>query len=86
MLKLLGFFNIDSVPAPVISGYYSNTNAPEQVTGYGLTFIARTQYNPYPVYVNGVLAAPQQDFNPQTDRYAKEPYERSVKRRSERPC
>jgi hypothetical protein len=74
MLKLLGFFNIDSVPAPEIAGYINNQNQFQSVSGYGLTFTASTAYDQYPVYVNGVLAVPQPDFlDPTKDyRYAKD--------------
>ena len=70
MLKLLGFFNIDSVPAPTIPGYINGANVAEVVSGYGLRFRAETAYLPFPVYENGVALAIQPLFNPVTMRYA----------------
>lgn len=75
MLKLLGFFNIDSVPAPVISGYRTNNNVPQSTSGYGLTFTAQTRYNQYPVIdplTGQFLAIQPAAFDPLLDRYAKD--------------
>ena len=72
LLKLLGFFNIESVPAPVIDGYRDNTNHVVPASGYGLTFTANTAFRQYPVIdpVTGQFAAVQANFDSLLDRYA----------------
>jgi hypothetical protein len=65
LLKLLGFFNIESFPPPTIVGYRNNANNIQAVSGYGLTFVADTLYRQYP-NPNNLGAV----FDPVTDRYA----------------
>jgi hypothetical protein len=72
MLKMLGFFNIDSYPAPIIEGYIDNANNFAEVSGYGLRFEASPAFIQFPVYTNGVLNAVQPAFNPVTMRYAQD--------------
>ena len=70
LLKLLGYFNIDSVPAPEVVGYRNKANVLEPMTGYGLTFTAQARYNEYPPWKDGAPVVPLPAFNPLTDRYA----------------
>jgi hypothetical protein len=65
LLKLLGFFNIESFPPPSIVGYRNNANAIQAASGYGLTFVADTLYRQYPNPNN-----PGAAYDPTTDRYA----------------
>lgn len=70
LLKLLGYFNIDSIPAPEVVGYRNKANHLEAMTGYGLTFRVDTVYHEYPAWTGDQLNAVQIDYDPLTDRYA----------------
>jgi hypothetical protein len=76
MLKMLGFFNIESYPAPAIVGYINNDNDFAEATGYSLQFTAEAAYTQFPLYevVGGVyqIAAAQPAFDPITMRYAQD--------------
>jgi len=65
LLKLLGFFNIETFPPPSIAGYRNNANDVQAVSGYGLTFQADTLYRQYPNPAN-----PGAVYEPTVDRYA----------------
>jgi hypothetical protein len=70
LLKLLGYFNIDSIPAPEVVGYRNKANVLEPMTGYGLTFTSETVYREYPHWTNNILDNPQLPYDPLFDRYA----------------
>jgi hypothetical protein len=75
MLKLLGFFNIDSVPAPVIPGYIGTNNEFQVVSGYGLQLTSRAAYTEFPLYdANGQILpnGDQPVYDPLTMRFAPE--------------
>lgn len=72
MLKMLGFFNIESVPAPEIEGYIDNSNNFAAASGYSLRFTASPAFIQFPVYTNGVQDAVQPDFDPVTMRFAQD--------------
>jgi hypothetical protein len=46
LLETLGFFNIDTIPAPEISGYCDNNGIPQFYSGYSIYFVANTLRNP----------------------------------------
>lgn len=72
LLKLLGYFNIDSLPPPTIVGYVDGQNNYANVAGYGLQFNASPAFTQFPVYNNGILDPVQPVFDPVTMRYAKD--------------
>lgn len=71
MLKLLGFYNIERIPAPLVENYHDNTGASVVMRGYGIGLTARTVYLPFPQYTNGVPNAVQV-YNADTMRFASE--------------
>lgn len=71
LLKVLGFFNIDRIPAPLIPEYRSSTGQllPE-TRGYGFELEAATVYKPFPVYDQNTGLVIPTAYNPQTMRVA----------------
>jgi hypothetical protein len=71
LLKVMGFFNIDRIPAPKINDYHNNQGLfVEGVRGYGIALEADTVYTQFPVYVDGEIAPVQPTFNANTMRFA----------------
>ena len=69
LLKVLGYFNIERIPAPLIPGYRNSQGVLQpDARGYGFALEAKTVYEPWPVYVNGVIVPTIFDSN--TMRYA----------------
>lgn len=71
LLKILGFYNIDRIPAPTITNYHNNQGEPVFMQGYGIGLTADTVYLPFPQYTDGVLD-PVQLYVPATMRVASE--------------
>jgi hypothetical protein len=71
LLKIMGYYNIDRVPAPAISGYRNNQGQAIPAQGYGIILEAFTVYQPFPQYTNGVIN-PAQTYNAATMRVASE--------------
>lgn len=63
LLKILGYFNIERIPAPVIAGYYNNDGLPELKTGYGIQLTAGQVYDSYPQYDEYGQLKPNQTYN-----------------------
>lgn len=71
LLKILGYYNIDRIPAPTISNYRNNNGLLVPMQGYGIGLTAETVYRPFPQYTDGVLNATQ-TYNATTMRVASE--------------
>jgi len=63
LLKILGYFNIERIPAPAIVGYYNNDGLSELKTGYGIRLEARQVYDSYPQYDEYGQLKPGQTYN-----------------------
>jgi hypothetical protein len=72
LLKVLGYFNIDRIPAPLIPNYRNSQGVLDpNARGYGFALEAKTVYKPWPEYdENGDIL--DTAFNPATMRYAYE--------------
>lgn len=71
LLKIMGYYNIDRIPAPSIAGYHNNQGQAILAQGYGIQLEAATVYLPFPQYTNGVIN-PVQTYNSATMRVASE--------------
>lgn len=69
LLKILGYYNIDRIPVPVISGYHDNSGIAVMAQGYGIKLEARCVYEPFPKYTDGIID-PGQTYNAATMRVA----------------
>lgn len=52
LLKVLGYFNIDRIPAPVIPDYHTNAGNAAEARGYGIGLEADTVFEPFPDPLN----------------------------------
>lgn len=58
LLKMLGYYNIDRIPAPVIVDYHNNDGILTSARGYGIQLEADTVYKAFPSYdENGNILA-----------------------------
>lgn len=71
LLKIMGYYNIDRIPAPTITNYHNNQGQLVFMQGYGIGLTADTVYRPFPQYTNGVIN-PSQSYNATTMRVASE--------------
>jgi hypothetical protein len=71
LLKIMGFYNIDRIPAPIVAGYRNNQGLRVLAQGYGIVLEAYTVYKPFPQYTNGVIN-PSQTYDSATMRVASE--------------
>lgn len=71
LLKIMGYYNIDRIPAPRIPNYRNNQGQLVLAQGYGIQLEADTVYDPFPQYTNGV-PNPIQIYNAATMRVASE--------------
>jgi hypothetical protein len=73
LLKVMGYFNIDRLPAPLIQDYHANSGlaVPTQ-RGYGIGLQAQTAYTQFPVFdfFTGQFAINQPPFDAATMRFA----------------